>query len=115
MRRRPTSGGGARRQRSSSARRQRKRRARRVRTTIAHGRTPSDGSASPPAAAAADAGAILTMASILTPGPNPKLDIFLEKKAQVATGKVPEEPRKKPVESDCLVHYPKDVKGMVLL
>ena len=55
------------------------------------------------------------MASILTPGPNPKLDIFLEKKAQVATGKVPEEPRKKPVESDCLVHYPKDVKGMVLL
>ena len=45
------------------------------------------------------------MASILAPGPNPKLDIFLEKKAQVATdnARAEEEAR----ESDCLVHYPK--------
>ena len=50
------------------------------------------------------------MSGVLNSGPNPHMQIFMEKK-----GKTPEPPRKVYTEADCTVHYPKDLRGTVLL
>ena len=51
------------------------------------------------------------MSGVLQPGPNAAMSVFMTKK----TSRPPAEPRKVYNEADNNIHYPKDVKGQVLL
>uniref|UniRef100_A0A7S4N067 Uncharacterized protein n=1 Tax=Prymnesium polylepis TaxID=72548 RepID=A0A7S4N067_9EUKA len=57
------------------------------------------------------AGRVGAMSGVLQPGPNTAMSVFMTKR----TSRPSAEPRKVYNEADNNIHYPKDVKGQVLL